>query len=105
MLLAIEITVNVIWIALSCIGFGLIGFMLRSAHIASLREKIRDLEKEMLNNHSEILALQKENSLLLNSVKNNSVPVIPITSKENNEAPVDTNIRKKLLSKPATTQH
>lgn len=105
MLLAIEITINVLWIALACFGFGLIGFLLRSARMGSLKEKIRDLEKEMLQNHSEILSLQKENTELVNNIKNNSVPVIPISSKENAEAVVDANLRKKLLSKPATKQH
>ena len=105
MLLAIEITINVLWIAIACLGFGFTGFILRSARIASLKEKIRDLEKEMLQNHSEILSLQKENTQLVNNIKNNSVPVIPISSKENTEATVDANMRKKLLSKPATTQH
>ena len=105
MLLAIEITINIIWIVLACLGFGFIGFMLRSAQIASFKDKFRGLEKEMLQNHAEILSLQKENSLLLNNIKNNSVPVIPITSKENTEATVDANLRKKLLSKPASTQH
>ena len=105
MLLAIEITINVLWIALACLGFAFIGFMLRSAHIANLKAKIRDHEKEMLQNHAEILSLQKENTLLVNNMKNNSVPVIPISSKENTEATADANHRKKLISKPANTQH
>ena len=105
MLLAIEITLNVIWIPLACIAFAFIGFMFRSAQIGSFKKKLRDLEKEMLQNHSEILALQKENAQLLNNMNNNSVPVIPITSKENSETAVDANLRKKMLSKPATTQH
>ena len=105
MLLAIEITINVIWIGLACLGFGLIGFIIRSAHIASLKDKLHSREKEILQNHAEILSLQKENTQLLNNMNNNSVPVIPITSKENTEASVDANHRKKLVSKPANTQH
>jgi hypothetical protein len=104
MLLAIEITLNVIWIPVVCLGFALLGFMFTRSQIGSLKEKIRDLEKEMLQNHSEILSLQKENTMLVNNIKDNIVPVIPISSKENAEAAVDANHRKKLLSKPATTQ-
>jgi hypothetical protein len=99
MLLAIVIS-NLIWILPVCIGFGLAGFSLRSIIIKKLRKRVQELEAEMLQNHAEILSLQKENTQLADKLKNNPVPVIPITGnpKENPiENLPDVTARKKML--------
>ncbi|HYE54473.1 MAG TPA: hypothetical protein VD996_06500 [Chitinophagaceae bacterium] len=105
-MLAIGIT-NLIWILpVACVFSAIIGFAVRGAQTSKLRSRVNELEKEMLNNHAEILALQKENTLLQDKLKNNSVPVIPITgsSKENaGEGVPDVASRKKLLSSSANT--
>jgi len=102
-MLGLALTVNVVWIGLACLVFALAGFFVRSVQIGNLRTKLEEMEKEMLQNHAQILALQKENIQLEDKMKNNPVPVIPITSKEATETTVDTNHRKKLLAKPANT--
>jgi len=103
MLLAIVIS-NLIWTLPVCIGFGIVGFAMRSAMIGKLKKRVQELEAEMLQNHAEILSLQKENTQLADQLKNNPVPVIPITGnpKENpSENLPDVSARKKLLSTPA----
>jgi hypothetical protein len=91
---------NLIWILPACIGFGLAGYALRSLIIKKLRRRIQELEAEMLQNHAEILSLQKENTDLADKLKNNTVPVIPITGtpKETPENLPDVATRKKMLS-------
>ena len=100
MLLAIVLS-NLIWVLPVSIGFGIAGYALRSAIIAKLNRRIHELEAEMLQNHAEILSLQKENTELADKLKNNPVPVIPITGapKENpTENLPDVAARKKLFS-------
>ena len=103
MLLAIVIA-NLIWILPVCLAFALIGFLFRSNQIGKLRHRIKELEAEMLQNHADILSLQRENTQLFEKIKNNAVPVIPIsgTGKENTSEPMpDVSTRKKLLGSSA----
>ena len=104
MLLAIVIS-NLIWILPVCLGFGLAGYLLRSVKLAKLNNRVHQLEAEMLQNHAEILALEKENAQLADKLKNHqAVPVIPITGapKENPvENLPDGAARKKLLGNSA----
>jgi len=101
MLLASVIS-NLIWIIPVCIAFGIAGFILRSIQLGKLSRRIKELEREMLQNHAEILTLQKENADLTDKLKNNTVPVIPITGsgkdKDATTEPLpDVTARKKLL--------
>ena len=102
--LAIEITLNIIWIALICLICAVAGFLVRSLLISRLKSRVFDLEKQTLQNDAEILALQKENAQLQDQLKNTQVPVIPITQKDNPEKLPDTNSRKKLLEKAPAKQ-
>jgi len=103
--LAIEITLNILWIPLACLISAIAGFILRSVQLNKLKDQVRRLEKQTLQADAEILALQKENGLLQEQLKNNPVPVIPITTKENQENLPDTGSRKKLLGKSTANQH
>jgi hypothetical protein len=59
------------------------GFLFRSAQLKKLRDKVSELEGEMMASHAEILELQKNNRVLEEKLKgSSSIPVIPITSKE-----------------------
>lgn len=99
MVLAIVIA-NLIWIVPACMLFGLAGFLLRSNQLRKASRRVRELESEMLQNHAEILSLQKENTDLINRLNNPSVPVIPITgSQKENTTEADVAARKKLLGK------
>ena len=104
MLLAIVIS-NLIWILPVCIGFGLAGYLLRGAKLGKLTKRVRQLEAEMMQNHAEILALERENAQLADKLKNyQAVPVIPITGAPK-ETPAenlpDVAARKKLLGSSA----
>ena len=102
---AIEITLNFLWIPIACIVSALAGFIFRSVQLHKLKEKIHAFEKQSLQADAEILTLQKENKILSEQLKNNSAPVIPITTKENQETLPDTAARKKLLAKPTFKEH
>lgn len=66
--------------ALLVIGAFAAGFLLRGKQIRNCRRRIIELEKEMLNNHAEILELQKERASLLGQMKESKIPVIPMKS-------------------------
>lgn len=99
-MLALEVTLNIyVIVLLVIISFG-IGFILRRSQLRSLKNKISDLEKEMLSNHADILELQKENANLEMTLKHTHIPVIQIknSKEENSEVAQEVPIRKKLLS-------
>jgi hypothetical protein len=59
------------------------GFLLRSSQLKKQKRKVSELEKEMVISHAEILELQRDKVLLEEKLKgNSSIPVIPITAKE-----------------------
>src|SRR5262245_29479392 len=96
---SIDITLNVLWISSICVIFTIVGFIFRSVQLNKLREQIYRLENQLRQSDAEVLVLQKETATLQEQLKNNPVPVIPITSKENAETLPDASARKKLLSK------
>lgn len=59
-MLAIEMSVNVLWLPLIVLFSAFAGFMLRSQQIKNSKRRILSLEDEMLNNHAEILKLQEQ---------------------------------------------
>ncbi len=80
-MLAIELTIPIFFVAMTCCAF-VVGYWLRSAQIKDYRKRVISLEKEMLHNHAEILELQKERAQLLKHLKESSIPVIPLNSKD-----------------------
>jgi ABC-type phosphate transport system auxiliary subunit len=59
------------------------GFLLRTAQLRKQKNRVFELEKEMMASHAEILDLQKERLELEGKLKGSSnIPVIPITAKE-----------------------
>ena len=105
MTLAIVITLNIIWIPIICLVCAISGFILRSVQINKLKKQVFELEKQSCQSDAEILALQKENGLLQEKLKNVQVPVIPITAKENPDNLPDAPSRKKMLEKSSAKQH
>lgn len=86
-MLLIKLSVDVSMLVGIIIGAFAIGFVLRAAQIKKLKGKVADLEKEMMDSHAEILELQKDKLLLEEKLKgSSSIPVIPITSKEDKKA-------------------
>ena len=59
-MLAIQVTLNVFIIAGLLASSFIIGFLLRGSRVVSLRNKVAELEKEILTSHAEILQVQRE---------------------------------------------
>jgi hypothetical protein len=109
LMLAIPITVNLfLLLGLFAITL-LIGLAFRSGQIKSLKNKIRTLEKEMLDAHAEILELTRSNVSLEEKLKGSSpIPVIPISVVADEKAAdkmPDVTMRKKLLSQKSVEKH
>ena len=104
-MLAIQVTLNVFFIAgLFALSF-VVGFLLRGSRVMSLKSKVAELEKEILTSHAEILQVQREKIELMQSMNVPPIPVIPLNpSKEEKSAEVnpDVSARKKLLGKPSS---
>ena len=81
-MLVIELTLNVFVLTGIVIGSFLIGFLIKRSQIQSLKRKIVELENEMLNNHADILELQKNKALLEQNLQASKIPVIPLNPKE-----------------------
>ncbi len=75
-MLAIQTTINVLWLGGMLVFAASAGFLLRSQQIRSLKRKVIELENEMLSNHAEILDLQRENAGLEQKMKQLHSPVI-----------------------------
>ena len=85
-MLLISLSLNVsMLVGLVLVAF-LTGFLLRGAQLKKQKGKVTDLEKEMMASHAEILELQKEKQMLEEKLKGSSIPVIPITAKEEKKA-------------------
>jgi hypothetical protein len=107
-MLSIEFSINILVLALIVIVSVLVGFALRAKQLSKSRAKIEQLEREILNNYAEILALEKENTGMESKLQDIQIPVIPIKTAmkddlENEKFP-DVSLRKKLLSKENLTQ-
>lgn len=94
-MLAIILPINVFLLGGLLILAVSIGFLIRSGQIASLNRKVGELEKEMLTNHAEILELQRDKANLEQRLKESHIPVIPISSVEEEKA-----MRSKLTQQP-----
>lgn len=73
-----EVYLNVLWLPILALVSALIGFILRSAQLRKARQKVVSLENEMLQNHAEILQLQKDIVRLQNSLGDSKTPVVSI---------------------------
>lgn len=108
-MLAIPITVN-LFLLVGLLAFSvLIGFVFRRGQLKSLKNKIANLEKEMLLAHAEILDLQRDKvSLELKLKESSPIPVIPINAvaeEKNADKMPDVTMRKKLLSQKSAEKH
>ena len=77
-MLAIELSLNVFLLTGIVFGSFLIGFLVTRIQIRTLKIKIVELEREMLNNHADILELQRSKTLLEQNHQASKIPVIPL---------------------------
>jgi hypothetical protein len=109
-MLTIEFSVNILVLALIALVGALVGYRLRGIQISRNRTKIEELQREILNNYAEILALEKENISMETKLQDYQIPVISIKSTKKDEAAEaekspDIALRKKLLSRENMLQH
>ena len=108
-MLSIEVPVNILFFLLLPPIFIWIGYKMRTGQVRRKEEEIDQLEKEMMNSHSEILDLQKEYALLESKLNGLEIPVIPIKTaikleEQQSEQFPDISMRKKLLLQQNTAQ-
>ena len=107
-MLSIEVPVNILFFLLLPPIFIWIGYKMRTGQVRRKEEEIDQLEKEMMNSHSEILDLQKEYALLESKLNGLEIPVIPIKTaikqeEQQSEQFPDISLRKKLLLQQNTS--
>jgi hypothetical protein len=66
-LLAIAVSVNIFVLAVLLIAAFLLGYIVRTSLVRKCKEKIFELERDMLRDNARILELEKEKADLLNS--------------------------------------
>jgi hypothetical protein len=103
-MLTIEVSLNILVLILIVAVSALTGYGIRSRQLAKTRDRISELEEEMLSNYAEILDLQKDYLNMESKLKDFQIPVIPIKTvvkenQEENEKFTDISLRKKLLGK------
>ena len=88
-ILAIDLHVHVFWLPLLIIVSVLAGMLFRRIQLQKAQKHIISLENEMMNNHAEILRLQRELAAEKSAPKTNT-PVVPLkeqTPEENKDKP------------------
>jgi hypothetical protein len=74
----IELSLNVLTLAIIVLGACLAGFVSRSPQMRKKQVKIMELRREMIKNHAQILELQKEYVSLEYQMRSGKAPVLPI---------------------------
>ena len=64
-MLIISISLNIFLLGAALVVVFIVGYLFRSRQLTSLQRKINELEREMLNNHAEILELEKQKAELI----------------------------------------
>ena len=86
-MITFDLIINPVILIAAVIGGSVIGLLIGRIRLARSREKIQDLEKEMMNAHAEILEVQKAYVQLENKLEEHSIPVISmkINGKDNSK--------------------
>jgi hypothetical protein len=78
-MLTFEFIVNPVILFIASVVAVLVGFSFSRYRLAKSQARIKELESEMMNSHSEILDLQKAYVKLQSEIKGgSSIPVIPM---------------------------
>lgn len=75
-ILAIDLHVHVLWLLPVIVVSVLAGMLFRHLQLKKARKQILYLENEMMNNHAEILRLQRE--LAAEKSSGTNTPVVPL---------------------------
>lgn len=80
----LQITVHIGVLALGLGGAFVVGLLARTSQLSSLRKQITELEREKMDDHAEILQLQRQVADFQNLASKDaaSAPVVPLIDKE-----------------------
>lgn len=81
-----HITIHLGLIAAAVLGAFVFGLIIRAVQVSSLRRQVLELEKEKMQDHAEILQLQRklaDQQLRINSTA--ATPVVPLIDKDSNK--------------------
>lgn len=82
-MLLIKLSIDVTMLVGALVVAFAVGFLFRSAQLKKQKKRVSELEKEMMACHAEILELQQEKQVLEKQLQGvSTIPVIPITAKE-----------------------
>jgi len=101
-MLTFEFTLNIMILSAIILVSAFAGFSFRKYQLTRSRVRVNLLEREIINNHSEILELQKEYismELKFRGIKDPIVVMKNVVKDESIEKLPDTSRRKKLLNK------
>ncbi len=108
MLTTFEFSVNILVLMVLSLVSAFIGYKFKKGMEAKKQSKINQLEKEMVQNHAEILQLQKEYCVMEQKLRDLTKPVISmkITAKEEeqqeeNQRDSSSSLMKKLPTRSA----
>jgi uncharacterized protein YneF (UPF0154 family) len=80
-MIAMDITLKLVTLIMMITGSFAFGFLLQRRQIAKQKMRVAKLSKEMVDNHAEILELQKEFVALQKGEKPSRTPVLALTTK------------------------
>jgi hypothetical protein len=81
-MLLIKLSIDVTMLVGAIVVAFAAGFLFRSAQLKKQKNRVSELEKEMMASHAEILELQEKQVLEKQVNGVSTIPVIPITAKE-----------------------
>jgi len=100
-----EVTLNIYLLAFIVVLAALAGFSFRARLIMKSRQKIEELEREILNNYEQILELERETNTMEAQIQDIKSPVIAMKASVAKEESgtskkvPDISLRKQLLNK------
>jgi cell division protein FtsL len=100
-----EVTLNIYLLAFIVLLSALVGFSFRAKLMLKSKEKIQELEAEILNSYHQILELERETLAMENQIQDVKSPVITMKAAINKEElrvtkkVPDISLRKELLGK------
>ena len=100
-----EVTLNIYWLAFIVFLAAVAGFSFRARLIVRYREKIYELEREILSNYEQILELERETNNMEAQIQDIKSPVIamkasvPAAELKTTKKVPDISLRKQLLGK------
>lgn len=83
----LDLIINPIILIVSVIFGAMIGLIINRVKLSKSQSKVKQLEKEMMDSHAEILDIQRQYVKLENQLEEHSIPVISMKKLSGKENP------------------